>query len=168
MSSEKIKGLVRNAVNEALDTLLSRTGYSVSLNSLDFLENVFIPTLSDSLQNGDIKNIRDIEFMFEIFLFSKKNADDITENFFFTFSVFLEKRRKDFTARFAKPFIFSFPFTKPIHTLRIVVEFRKSPRNSEIVKLLKKNNINYYSPPSDWIEIKSILENVEVSKSERG
>jgi len=163
MSSEEIKNLVKSATDKALDKLLSKTRYKVYLKDLHFLENIFIPVLSDSLQRGDIKRIRDIELMFEIFLFSRNNTDNITENFFFTFSVFLERHNKALNSRFAKPFIFSFPFTKPAHNLRIVVEFTKSPRKSELVKLLEQNNINYHHT-SDWIEIKTALEDVEVSK----
>jgi hypothetical protein len=162
MSSEEIKNIVRSSIDKALNALLSKTGFKVSLKNLDFLENIFIPILSDSLR-GDIKRIRDIELMFQIFLFSKNNIDDINENFFFTFSVFLEKQNKILTSRFAKPFVFSLPFTKPNHSLRIVVEFTKSPQKSELVKLLEKNNINYYHT-SDWIEIKTALEDVEVSR----
>jgi hypothetical protein len=164
MSSEQIKSMIKTSINEAISALLSRTGYKVSFNNLNFLENTFIPLLSESLQKGDYKRIKDVELMFQIFLLAKTSVDNITENYFFTFSVFLEKQHKVLTARFAKPFIFSLPFTKPIHTLRIVIEFNKSPKKSEIVKLLNQNNISYYSPPSDWIEIKSVLEDVEVSK----
>jgi len=163
MSSEEIKNLVKSPIDKALNALLSKTGYKVSLKSLHFLENTFIPILSDSLQKEDIKRIRDIELMFEIFLFSGSNIDNITENFFFTFSVFLEKKNKTLNSRFAKPFVFSFPFTKPAHNLRIVIEFVKEPKKSEILKLLKQNNINYYRI-SNRIEIKTALEDVEVSK----
>ena len=163
MSSEEIKNLVKSSTDKALVALLSKTGYKVSLKNAHFLENIFIPILSDSLQRGDIKRIRDVEFMFEIFLFSRNNIDNITENFFFTFSVFLEKYNKTLNSRFAKPFVFSFPFTKPVHNLRIIVEFVKEPKKSEISKLLEQNNINYYRT-SNRIEIKTSLEDVEVSK----
>jgi hypothetical protein len=167
MSSEKIKSLVKNAVNEATSALFSRTGYEVSFNNLNFLENIFIPLLSSSLQSGDIKNIKDIEISFQIFLFSRNSVDDINENVFFTFSVFLEKHREGFSSRFAKPFVLSLPFTKPTHTLRILIEFKKSPTKSEIIKLLKQNKINYLTF-SDRIEIKSALEDVQVLKPKEG
>jgi hypothetical protein len=137
-------------------------GYEISFRDKCFLENL-ISIFNESLERGDIKHLRSIQFQFLILL-DKGVIKELNHNLFADFSLVFYYDNDALMSRFSSPRIADIFHSKRIHKLNIFITFTRKVKNPVIEKFLIDSNIEYSKPVKSRINIEIELKNVEVIK----
>jgi len=134
-------------------------GYEIAFKDNRLLD--LIPIFNESLEKGDIKHLRSIEFQFLILL-DKGVIKELNHNLFADFSLVFYYDNDTLRHRFTSPRLADIFHSRRMHKLNVFVTFTRNIKNPVIEQFLNEKNIEYSKPVKSRINIEMELNEVEV------
>jgi hypothetical protein len=137
-------------------------GYEIAFKDMRFLENL-ISIFNESLEKGDIKHLRSIQFQFLIFL-DKGVIKELNHNLFADFSLVFYYYKNALRHRFTSPCIADIVHSRRINKLNVFVTFTRNIKKSFLEQLIYEKGIEYSKPVKSRINVEIELKGIEVIK----
>jgi hypothetical protein len=162
-SQERIKKETFNELFAKANNYLVVKGYEIFFrDNHRILENL-ISIFNESLEKGDIKHLRSIQFEFFILL-DKGVIKELNHNLFANFLLVYYYDNDSLMYRFSSPRLADLFNSRRMHKLNVFVTFTRKIKTSFIEQFLKEKNIEYSRPVKSRINIEVELKEVEVIK----
>jgi len=161
-SQAYIKEEIFHELLDKVNDYLVAKGYEISFKENRLLENL-ISIFNESLERGDIKHLRSIQFQFLIFL-EKGEIEELNHNRFADFSLVYYYNKDSLEHRFSSPRLADIIHCRRIHKLNIYTTFTRNIKKSFLEQLIYEKGIEYSKPIKSRINIEIELKGVEVIK----
>lgn len=137
-------------------------GYEISFKDRRILENL-ISIFNESLERGDIKPLRSIQFQFLIVL-ERGALIELDHHLFADFSLVFYYDKNGLRHRFSSPRFADIIHSRRIHKLNIFTTFTRNIKKSFLEQLIYEKGIKYSKPIKSRINVEIELRGIEVIK----